>query len=54
MINRDPIVRRAWRKWNAASKNRGSLVVLEPERALRVLATPPEEPDGDDEVTGLA
>jgi hypothetical protein len=50
LLNREVLIRRAWRKWNAASKNRGSLVVLDSERALRMLAAPTEEPDEDDEV----
>jgi hypothetical protein len=55
LLNRDAEIRRAWQKWNTASRNRGSLVVLDAERALRVLAAPTDEPDGeDDEITGLA
>jgi hypothetical protein len=53
LLNRDVLIRRAWRKWNAASKNRGSLIVLDTERALRMLAAPTEEPE-DDEIRGLA
>jgi hypothetical protein len=54
LLNRDSLIRRAWRRWNAASKKGGSLIVLDAERALRVLAAPTEKPDGDDEVKGLA
>jgi hypothetical protein len=54
LLNRDLEIRRAWRKWNAASKNRGSLVVLDPDRALRILAAATDNPDEDDEIKGLA
>jgi hypothetical protein len=55
LINRDPLIRKGWCKWNRASRNRGgSLIVLDSERALRILAATTEEPDGDDEVRGLA
>jgi hypothetical protein len=54
LINRDPLIRRAWRKWNAASRNGGSLVVLDAERALRVLTASTDAGDEDDEIEGLA
>jgi hypothetical protein len=54
LLNRDLLIRRAWRNWNAASKNRGSLIVLDTERALRILAAPGDAPDQDDEIAGLA
>ena len=53
LLNRDPAIRRAWRKWNAASRNHGSLVVLDAERALRVLAAAIER-DEDQGIEGLA
>ena len=54
LINCDPLIRRAWRNWNAASRNHGSLLVLDAERARRVLAAATDDPDQDDEVRGLA
>ncbi len=54
LINRDPLIRRAWRTWNAASRNHGSLLVLDAERARRLLAAATDEPDEDDELRGLA
>jgi hypothetical protein len=53
LLNRDSAIRRASWKWNAASKNRGSLVVLDAELALRILAAPTDEPDEDDPMNGL-
>jgi sugar/nucleoside kinase (ribokinase family) len=53
LLNRDPAIRKAWLRWNAASRNGGSLIVLDAERALRILATI-QEPEEDDEVLGLA
>jgi hypothetical protein len=54
LLNRDSAIRRAWRKWNAVSRNGGSLIVLDAERALRALAAPTDESDRDDEIRGLA
>jgi hypothetical protein len=54
LLNRDALIRRAWRKWNAASKNRGSLIVLDAERARRVLREATEDSNEDDEMRGLA
>jgi hypothetical protein len=54
LLNRDSTIRRAWWKWNAASNNRGSLLVLDAERVLRVLAASRETNREDDEVDGLA
>jgi hypothetical protein len=54
LLNRDAQIRRAWRNWNGASKNRGSLIVLDAERALGILAAATDEPDQDDEMKGLA
>lgn len=54
LLNRDSIIRRAWRKWNAASKNRGSLIVLDSARALRILGAVEGGPEDEDEVGGLA
>jgi len=48
------LIRRAWGKWNVASKNRGSLIVLDAQRALRVLGEATGDADEDDEMTGLA
>ena len=53
LLNRDPTIRQAWQKWNAASKNRGSLIILEAERARRILEAPTEAPFEDD-IMGLA
>jgi hypothetical protein len=54
LLNGDPLIRRAWRKWNAASKNRGSLIVLDTQRVFRVLRAATEGSDEDDEMRGLA
>ena len=54
LLNRDALIRGAWRKWNAASKNRGSLIVLDAERARRVLSEAIEDSNEDDEIRGLA
>jgi hypothetical protein len=54
LLNRDSAIRRAWGKWNAASKNRGSLIVLDSTRALQILEAVAEEPDDEGEVKGLA
>jgi hypothetical protein len=54
LLNRDLLIRRAWRKWNAASKNRGSLLVLDPQRVFRVLRGATEGSNEDDEMRGLA
>jgi hypothetical protein len=51
LINRDPLIRREWRKWNAMTGNRGSLVILDTER-VRIVLEPDEASDG--EVEGLA
>jgi hypothetical protein len=50
LLNRDPLIRKQWKKWNAMTGNRGSLILLDIERACRVL-----EPDetSDDENEGL-
>jgi hypothetical protein len=54
LLNRDSGIRQAWRKWNAASKNRGSLIVLDAERVRRVLRQATEDSSEDDEIRGLA
>jgi hypothetical protein len=54
VLNRDQAIRRAWRKWNAASRNGGSLIVLDAERARRILAVASGARDEDDEIEGLA
>jgi hypothetical protein len=54
LLNRDLEIRREWRKWNAASRSGGSLIVLEAERALRILAASTQERDEDDDIEGLA
>jgi hypothetical protein len=54
LLNRDSAIRRSWQKWNAASNNRGSLVVLDSTRALRILEAVANGPDDADEVNGLA
>jgi hypothetical protein len=50
LLNRDPLIAREWRKYNALTSNNGSLVVLDIERARRVLAASADE----DEIEGLA
>ena len=50
LLNRDPAIRRAWKKWNAASRNQGSLVVLDAEMVRRVLGS---EAASDDESEGI-
>ncbi len=37
VLNRDPLIGREWRRWNAMSGNRGSLIVLDAERVKHVL-----------------
>jgi hypothetical protein len=54
LLNRDTAIRRAWQNWNTASNNRGSLIVLDRERALRTLAPSTQERDADDDIAGLA
>jgi hypothetical protein len=54
LLNRDSLIRKHWSKWNAMTGNEGSLVVIDTERALRILAAATEGPDSDDEVKGLA
>jgi hypothetical protein len=54
LLNRDPVIRREWAKWNKMSRNEGSLIVLDTERALHILAAATDEPDEDDEMKGLA
>jgi hypothetical protein len=51
VLNRDPMIRREWRRWNAMHQNHGSLIVLDVERVRKVL-----EPDEafDADVEGLA
>jgi hypothetical protein len=54
LLNRDPLIRKEWKKWNAASKNRGRLIILDSQRARRVLRAATDEPDEDNEMKGLA
>jgi hypothetical protein len=54
LLNRDALIRQAWQKWNAASKNHGSLIVLDAQRVLRVLRTPTDGYKEDDDTRGLA
>jgi hypothetical protein len=54
VLNRDRLVRRQWCKWNAAAGNRGSLIIVDAERVKTLLKAATEEPEGDDEVRGLA
>jgi hypothetical protein len=54
LLNRDSKIRRSWRKWNAASRNRGSLIILDSARALRILRTERDGSDEEDDVRGLA
>ena len=51
LLNRDALIRRAWRKWSAASRNRGSLIVLDAERAGRVLSEAPDDSREDGETS---
>jgi hypothetical protein len=53
VINRDPLIRRDWRKWNAMHQNHGSLIVLAKERVLRILEAACDDRE-DDDVNGLA
>jgi hypothetical protein len=50
LLNRDALIRREWVKLNKMTGNRGSLVVLDVERARLVLAASADE----DEIEGLA
>jgi hypothetical protein len=50
LINRDPLIRREWCKWNEMTGNKGSLVVLDVVHARRVLAAAIDE----GELEGLA
>ena len=54
LVNRDSLIRKHWSKWNAMTSNNGSLVVLDAERALRILAEATDQPDEDDKMKGLA
>jgi hypothetical protein len=48
------LIRKEWKKWNAASKNRRRLIILDSQRARRVLRAATDEPDEDNEMKGLA
>jgi hypothetical protein len=50
LLNWDFLIRREWCKWSSMTGNRGSLVVLDVERARRVLAAATDE----DDIAGLA
>jgi hypothetical protein len=39
LLNRDPLIRTEWREWNAMTRNRGSLILLDGEHVRDVLAT---------------
>jgi hypothetical protein len=54
LLNGDPLIRKEWARWNAMSQNRGSLIVLDAERVWRVLSEAHEEPEGEEDVRGLA
>jgi hypothetical protein len=48
LLNGDPLIRREWVKWNSMTRNEGGLVVIDVERARRVLAaTTDQDHDGD-------
>jgi hypothetical protein len=47
VLNRDAVIAREWRKWNAMTQNEGSLIVLDAERVRRVL-NEVEDERGDD------
>jgi hypothetical protein len=53
ILNRDPLIRRYWKKWNAMTQNQGSLILINPERIQRVLEGTGGL-DEDDDVMGLA
>jgi hypothetical protein len=52
VLNRDRLIRREWRKWNAATGNRGSLIIFDRERVKTLLRAATEDPQGDDDVSG--
>ena len=54
VLNRDPLVRREWHRWNAMTSNQGSLIIIDGERVQAVLEAAGEEQEGNDEVMGLA
>jgi hypothetical protein len=54
LLNRDPTIRRDWRRWNAMTGNQGTLIVIDAEHVRAVLEPGSEEQDGDDQVSGLA
>jgi hypothetical protein len=51
LLNRDRLIAREWRKWNAMTGNNGSLIVLDVERVRQVLES---HEASDDEIEGLA
>jgi hypothetical protein len=54
LLNRDSLIRRAWRRWHAASKSGGSLIIIDGERIKGILESARDEPEDDDEMKGLA
>jgi hypothetical protein len=48
VLNRDQVIAREWRKWNAMTGNEGSLIVLDAERVRRVLSEVEDERDDDE------
>jgi hypothetical protein len=54
LLNSDPAMSREWRRWNAMTSNRGSLIIIDGERVQAVLKAANKEPGSDDDVTGLA
>jgi hypothetical protein len=54
ILNRDPDIAREWLKWSRMTGQQGSLIVINPERALRILAASNRERDEEDETGGLA
>ena len=52
LLTRDSGIAREWRRWNAMSGSEGSLIVLDMERARKVLTQ--QDKATDDEMEGLA
>jgi hypothetical protein len=50
LLTRDRLIAREWRKWQAMMGNKGSLVVIDVERARQTLASASD----DDDIAGLA
>ena len=44
VLNRDPLIRNEWSKWNVMTGQQGSLIVLDAERARRALTRTTDDP----------